>query len=126
MTGRHLLQEDPGLFLPAIAETGEGLVGAAEQCLAPENAGKLGLGGELEEYAQHVCVSMGIWGYHHLSSFEHERRMHFLQLVEALPVMPLAFGNNWAWLANQQRVAAYWLQDHFPDIVISRGLFRQS
>lgn len=71
-----------------MVETGEALMRAAEQVLAPQNAGELGFGGELEEFAQLACVCMGLWGYAHLRMLTAERRLHFLQLVGPLSQHP--------------------------------------
>ena len=78
------LQEDPEVFHSAMCETGEALVGAAEWVLAPSNSPELGFGGDLEEYAQYLCASMGIWGCFHSNTLPVERRNVFLHLVSLL------------------------------------------
>lgn len=68
-------------------ETGEALICAAQQVLALENAGHLGCGGDMEEFAQAVCMSMGVWGYCNLALLAEDRRTLFLQLVSHLVLL---------------------------------------
>ena len=75
------LQEDAEVFQAAMRETGEAFIQAAEWVLLPANASQLGFGGDLEEYAQFVCTSAGIWGVNHLQTLPEDRRNTFLHLV---------------------------------------------
>lgn len=75
------MQEDPEVFHAAMRETGEALLRAAEWVLTPSNSTKLGFGEELEEYAQYVCGSMGLWGCIHTNTLPVDRRNVFLHLV---------------------------------------------
>lgn len=79
---KHLfLQEEAEVFQATMRETGEALIQAAEWVLQPSNASELGFGGDLEEYAQFVCISASTWGGMHANSLPSERRNTFLQLV---------------------------------------------
>ena len=80
------LQEDAEVFQAAMRETGEAFIQAAEWVLLPANAAQLGFGGDLEEYAQFLCTSAGIWGVSHLHNLAEDRRNTFLHLVS--PITP--------------------------------------
>jgi hypothetical protein len=75
------MQEEAAVFSAAMCETGEALIHASEFLLAPQNSPELGFGGLLEEYAQYVCQSMGMWGYNHYNTLPEPRKPHYLNLV---------------------------------------------
>ena len=59
---------------------------AAETVLAPQTAAQLGHGGALEDFAQYVCTTLGMWGSYHLGCLPPDRKARFLQLVRWPPL----------------------------------------
>lgn len=62
-------------------ETGEAYVRALEWLLTSPNIAEAGFGGDLEDFAQYLCSSAGLWAQSHLAALPESQRSGFLQLV---------------------------------------------
>lgn len=77
-----MAQEELSMYNGAMAETGQALLAAAGQLLAPENAAQLDFEGDADEFGQYLCETMAAYGASHLHCIGgSDERILFLQQV---------------------------------------------
>ena len=77
-----LVQEELATYNAVMTETGQALLGAASQLLAPGNAAQLDFEGDADEFGQYLCEALASYGASHLHCIgSPDKKILFLQQV---------------------------------------------
>ena len=97
------MQEELATYNAVMTETGQALLGAASQLLAPGNVAQLDFEGDADEFGQYLCETMASYGASHLHCIgSPDKKILFLQQVRS----------SCSWLAPARSVACCLLLLH--------------